>query len=90
GIRVGLKARQRIRQVFNIVARCTGVGSRNSAEPCFPGAVTGETEINCPHCGELLTVTVNEPFGEESYQCSECSSAFDVAWGEGQIKYSVE
>jgi len=60
------------------------------AEPCFPGAVTGETEINCPHCGELLTVTVNEPFGEESYQCSECSSAFDVAWGEGQIKYSVE
>ena len=25
-------------------------------EPCFPGAVTGSTEVECPHCGELLTV----------------------------------
>ena len=68
------------------------VGSKNSAEPCFPGAVTGSTDINCPHCGDLLTVTVpvKDPMGEESYQCSECSGAFEVDWGEGLIRYSVE
>ena len=22
-------------------------------ELCFPGAVTGSTEVECPHCGEL-------------------------------------
>ena len=37
-------------------------------ELCFPGSVTGSTEINCPHCGELLTAGVNDPFGEESCQ----------------------
>ena len=36
-------------------------------ELCFPGAVTGSTEINCPHCGELLTVPDDEPMGDESY-----------------------
>ena len=30
-------------------------------ELCFPGAVTNSTEIKCPHCGELLTVPVDEP-----------------------------
>ena len=25
-------------------------------ELCFPGAVTGETEVECPYCQELLTV----------------------------------
>ena len=30
-------------------------------ELCIPGAVTRSTEINCPHCGELLTVPVNGP-----------------------------
>ena len=44
-------------------------------ELCFPGAVTGSTEINGPHCDELLTVRVNDPTGEESYQCTECSGA---------------
>jgi hypothetical protein len=29
------------------------------------GAVTGSTELNCPHCGELLTAGVNDPMGEE-------------------------
>ena len=40
-------------------------------ELCFPGAVTGSTEVEFPHCGELLTVRVNDPMGEESYQCCE-------------------
>ena len=46
--------------------------------------------MDCPHCGELLTVRVNEPFGEESYQCSECSGAFEVDWGEGQVRYDAQ
>ena len=56
-------------------------------ELCFPGAVTGSTEVECPHCGELLTARVNDPMGEESYQCTECSGAFEVDWGEGQVRY---
>ena len=59
-------------------------------ELCFPGAVTGSIEINCPHCGELLTAGVNDPMGEESYQCRQCSGAFEVDRGEGRVRYSVE
>ena len=50
-------------------------------ELIFPGAVTGSTEVECPHCDELLTVPVNDPMGEESYQCCQCGGAFDVDWG---------
>ena len=46
-------------------------------EVYFPGGVTGETELDCPYCGELLTVPVNDPMGEESYQCCECGGAFE-------------
>lgn len=56
-------------------------------ELCFPGAVTGETEIKCPYCLELLTVPVNDPLGEESYVCCECSGVFDVNWAEGSVRY---
>ena len=55
-------------------------------ELCFPGAVTGSTEVECPHCNELLTVPVNDPMGEESYQCS---AAFEVDWGEWRVRYDV-
>ena len=51
-------------------------------ELCFPGAVTGSTEVECPHCGELLTVPVNDPMVEESYQCGECGGVFDVDRGD--------
>ena len=30
-------------------------------ELCYPGAVTGFTEVEGPHCGELLTVAVDDP-----------------------------
>jgi hypothetical protein len=33
------------------------------------------------------TVTVTDPMGEESYQCCECSGAFEIDWGEGQVRY---
>ncbi len=56
-------------------------------ELCFPGAITGSTEVECPHCGDLLTVSVDEPFGEESYQCSECSGALPT-WNFG-VKFAA-
>lgn len=58
-----------------------------SYEICFPGSVTGSAELNCPYCGELLTVPVEDPMGRESYQCCECSGSFDVDWAEGQVHY---
>ena len=54
-------------------------------ELCFPGAVTRATEVECPNCGELLTVPVDDPMGEESFQCCECGGNFDVDWGEGTV-----
>ena len=56
-------------------------------ELCFPGAVTGSTEVECPHCGELLTVNVDDPMGEQSYQCCECAGGFDVDWGEETMSF---
>jgi hypothetical protein len=56
-------------------------------ELCFPGAVLGSTEVKCPHCGELLTVPVEDPIGQDSYQCRECGGKFDVDWGKGVVKY---
>jgi len=56
-------------------------------ELCFPGALTGETEIKCPYCQELLTVPVNDPLGEESYACCKCDGVFSVDWAEGSVKY---
>ena len=55
-------------------------------ELCYPGAVTGSTEVECPHCDELLTVPVDDPMGEESYQCCECGGGFDVDWGSGEVR----
>ncbi len=49
-------------------------------ELCFPGAVTGSTEVEFPNCGELLTVPVDDPLGEESFSCCECGGEFDVDW----------
>ena len=33
------------------------------------------------------TVPVNDPMGEEVYQCGESASTFEVNWGEGQVRY---
>ena len=59
-------------------------------ELCFPGPVTGETEVECPYCQELLTLAVADPMGEESYQCCECAGTFEVDWGEGVVRYQTE
>jgi len=58
-------------------------------ELCFPGGLTGETEIPCPHCKTLLTVPVNDPNGEESYQCCQCQKGFLVDWASGQVTAST-
>jgi transposase-like protein len=50
-------------------------------EICFPGAVSGETEVTCPHCGTLLTVPVDDPMGRQTYRCAECGKKFSVDWG---------
>ncbi len=58
-------------------------------ELCFPGGLTGETEISCPNCDALLTVPVNDPNGEESYQCCQCQKGFVVDWASGQVTASA-
>jgi hypothetical protein len=32
---------------------------------------------------------VNDPMGEESYECGECNGAFEVDWREGQVRYDA-
>jgi hypothetical protein len=59
-------------------------------ELCFPGAVTGSTEVEWPRCGELLTVPVDDPMGTGSYRCCECGGAFDVDWGEETVSFVPE
>ncbi len=54
-------------------------------ELCFPGAVSGSTEVECPHSGELLTVLVDDPMGQATFQCCECDGRFDVDWGVGAV-----
>lgn len=58
-------------------------------EFCFPGGLTGETEMSCPHCDALLTVPVNDSNGEGSYQCCQCQKGFVVDWASGQVTASA-
>lgn len=50
-------------------------------ELCFPGAISGETEVSCPHCNTLLTISVDDPTGSQEYRCSSCGQAFVVNFG---------
>lgn len=49
-------------------------------ELCFPGSITGQTEVSCPHCKAVLTVLVNDPLGQESCQCSQCGEWLVIDW----------
>jgi DNA-directed RNA polymerase subunit RPC12/RpoP len=51
-------------------------------ELCFPGAISGEAEVRCPHCNAVLTVPVEDPMGTERYQCVKCGNPFVVDRGE--------
>ena len=51
-------------------------------EICFPGAISRETEVDCPHCGTTLTVAVDDPMGSQKYRCSQCQTVFKVNWGQ--------
>lgn len=54
-------------------------------ELCFPGAVTGSAEVECPHCETLLAASVDDPMGQESSECSTCSGIFVVDWCRNQV-----
>ena len=56
-------------------------------EICFPGAVTGQTELNCPYCDTLLTVPVEDPMGVDRFACNACAGEFEVNFGEGIMRY---
>jgi DNA-directed RNA polymerase subunit RPC12/RpoP len=56
-------------------------------ELCVPGGITGETDVDCPHCGVNLTVTVDDPDGEQAYTCCECSGEFLIDWADGTIRW---
>jgi LSD1 subclass zinc finger protein len=47
-----------------------------------PGAISGEAEVDCPHCGSTLTVVVDDPMGSQTYRCSHCQTVFKVNWGQ--------
>jgi hypothetical protein len=49
-------------------------------ELCFPGSMTGETEVTCPACSTLLTVPVDDPLGSQTYRCCQCQTVFVVNW----------
>ena len=42
-------------------------------EVCFPGAISGETEVTCPKCGEVVTAPVDDPMGSQTYRCPTAS-----------------
>ena len=56
-----------------------------SFEACFPGALTGQAEVSCPHCRQLLTVSVSDTLGDETYECAACGEAFHVDWGRERV-----
>ncbi len=35
----------------------------------------------------LQPVAVDDPMGQESFQCCECGGGFDVDWGEGVVRF---
>jgi len=51
-------------------------------EICFPGAISGQAEVGCPHCGTVLTVSVDDPMGSQAYRCPQCQTVFKVNWGQ--------
>lgn len=47
-------------------------------ELCFPGSVTGGTEIVCPHCDEVISVPVDDPMATLTVRCCECEGLIEV------------
>ena len=55
-------------------------------ELCFPGGLTGEADVGCPHCDAQFTVPVDDPNGSEAYRCRGCGSGFVVNWANWDAK----
>jgi len=56
-------------------------------ELCVPGGITGETDVDCPHCCVSLTLAVDVPDGEQAYTCCECSGEFLIDWTDGTMRW---
>lgn len=56
-------------------------------ELCFPGAVTGEREVSCPHCEKLLTFEVSDPMGVYDLDCCSCAGEFTVDLTQGTVEW---
>ncbi len=59
-------------------------------ELCYPGAVTGQTEMYCPYCETELTVEVADPMGVDQFQCAQCEGLFEIDFGQGLIHYNLD
>jgi len=59
-------------------------------ELCFSGAVTGSTEVACPHCKELLTMNVDDPMGTYALRCCQCDGEFTVDLAAGEVHWAPE
>ena len=55
-------------------------------EACFPGAITGQAEVVCPHCAASLSVSVHDPLTEEAYRCAECGGSFATNWADETVR----
>ncbi len=53
----------------------------------FPRRLTGDTQNSRMHCDALITVPINDPNGEESYQCCQCQKGFVVDWAGWRIDF---
>lgn len=58
-------------------------------ELCFPGAVTGKAEVNCPHCDALLTMEVDDPMGTYSLECVLCGGEFDFDMANRTVEWDM-
>jgi hypothetical protein len=56
-------------------------------ELCVPGGITGETDVDCPHCGVNLTVAVDDPGGNQAHAWCACSGMFAIDWADGTTRW---
>jgi len=54
---------------------------------CGQDDTTEGPVLECPYCGEMLVVDVNNPKGQDVYHCFECLRLFKMNWVSGDISY---
>ena len=68
--------------------KCLTLPIHCSSKPAFRDhcRVLGKS---VPHYNALLTVPVNDAFGEEAYQCCECNGQFVANWADETVTPTV-